>query len=600
MGTTKPKVTNEAAALMHDSLPPHFQDAESLEVHLAESFGDADNASRGERFAAFAIKLVSVHRLAERFGEPSLSKNKTHDRGVDFSARSGEGELIGQSKLHVRTKAQLDSILSHFDAVERKKTSGDGSLFGEGEPPHFCIVTASKLSGVVDSYTRSSLSSRGFYNTLLAERRLTIIDLPEVLSLLSGTYKKAFFLPTKLEISSANGWASQGPVHLGFISGEHLVALYRQHGDSLFFENIRDFLGIYGGRVSDADGPGVNQEIIETVKTEPERMAERNNGVTFRVTKVDKDEGGTMHATEGAIVNGCQTTMCLVTAAEEGADLASCLVPAKIVETPDAWAVAKAANYQNRVNRIDLEIEKYLRPQVARRAAARSGVAVDRPEGKSAMDVLEVVSDVRVQYQLAKSIFLGIFSQSPSNLFRDNYTKIMQDVLEALFARPEAEGEDAFAAILEMAAASTEANDAVAAKVADGAGAPYFKRLSASEGYKYRALLALLSFSGVCGVNVAQRESAPAAEAERIVKFLGECRRIASAESDRLRTLYFMSYNVVADTVLDEAWKREGDENLILQRMHTAVRSQPFEKLYMKLRMKVEEASVLAELNPVS
>ena len=37
-------------------------------------------------------------------------------------------------------------------------------------------------------------------------------------------------------------------------------------------------------------------------------------------------------------------------------------VPVKIVTTEDAWQVARAANYQNVVRQIDLDLARYLRP----------------------------------------------------------------------------------------------------------------------------------------------------------------------------------------------------------------------------------------------
>jgi hypothetical protein len=49
-----------------------------------------------------------------------------------------------------------------------------------------------------------------------------------------------------------------------------------------------------------------------------------------------------------AIVNGCQTTMCLVQCAPVSRE---CFVQVKVVATKDAWDIAKAANYQNPVTR---------------------------------------------------------------------------------------------------------------------------------------------------------------------------------------------------------------------------------------------------------
>lgn len=57
--------------------------------------------------------------------------------------------------------------------------------------------------------------------------------------------------------------------------------LFRKHGTSLFFENIRDFLGV-------EDNNGVNSEIMDTLSEEPEMMLNRNNGLTLKAKKVEE------------------------------------------------------------------------------------------------------------------------------------------------------------------------------------------------------------------------------------------------------------------------------------------------------------------------
>jgi hypothetical protein len=86
------------------------------------------------------------------------------------------------------------------------------------------------------------------------------------------------------------------------------VSLYERHGDGLFFENIRDFLGT--GTTSSRDT--VNSKIIETIIEAPAKMLERNNGITMRAHSVRQLDDKTIEIDGAAIVNGCQTTMCLV------------------------------------------------------------------------------------------------------------------------------------------------------------------------------------------------------------------------------------------------------------------------------------------------
>ena len=62
------------------------------------------------------------------------------------------------------------------------------------------------------------------------------------------------------------------------LNGQSLIELVNEYGDGLFFENIRDWLG--GG--GEGDQLSVNNSIAETIRSEPSRMLERNNGITVR------------------------------------------------------------------------------------------------------------------------------------------------------------------------------------------------------------------------------------------------------------------------------------------------------------------------------
>src|SRR5690606_12493335 len=126
------------------------------------------------------------------------------------------------------------------------------------------------------AYKSSHLASKDYYNTLVSQGRLIRIDGPRILALLQRMYRKAHLLPTNVEVTATNGWISVGSVHLGTIRGSELLGLYEKHGDSLFFENIRDFLGATSGKKHVGDRETVNDEIIRTIKNEPDKMLERN------------------------------------------------------------------------------------------------------------------------------------------------------------------------------------------------------------------------------------------------------------------------------------------------------------------------------------
>ena len=202
--------------------------------------------------------------------------------------------------------------------------------------------------------------------------------------------------------------------------------LYDKHGDALFFENIRDFLGTTSGKVVTTRST-VNQEIINTIKNEPGKMLARNNGLTFRASEVTIKADGSAELSMAAIVNGCQTTMCLVHCAPVSDQ---CLVQVKVVKTTDAWDIAKAANYQNQVTRVDLDLARYLRPQLVRRIAVTLGYAVEADTSVSASSVLNTIYRTKVDYDELKVLVLGLFSRKPNNLFEGNYAELRGDILE--------------------------------------------------------------------------------------------------------------------------------------------------------------------------
>src|ERR1019366_162062 len=155
-----------------------------------------------------------------------------------------------------------------------------------------------------------------------------------------------------------------------------------------------------------------------------------NNGLTFRATKVALKADGAAELSMAAIVNGCQTTMCLVHCAPVSAD---CLVQVKVVKTPDAWDIAKAANYQNPVTRVDLDLARYLRPQLVRRVALTLGYAIETDTSVSASSVLNTIYRTKVDYDELKVLVLGLFSRKPNNLFDGNYAELRGDILEKLY-----------------------------------------------------------------------------------------------------------------------------------------------------------------------
>ena len=307
-------------------LPYFLQSFENLMAHLEEQFGDLGSNERGDTFLNLAEKLVPLLDEFSEFAAPIPNTKKSHDQGVDLlTSEPVHGKILCvQSKYKIRDKAAFDGVISKFrdfeSSLRPRKLQPDLFLPHESETeeapvPAFAVVTSSKLDNIVRLYEKSSLTSKSYYTTLVGEKRLTLLDGPKILLILQQLYRKAHLIPTDVVLNSADGWFSTGNVHIGAMRGSDLTRLYREHGESLFFENIRDFLGKTSGRVVQ-NRSTVNQEILRTIRYEPDRMLARNNGITFRATDAKPEGSDGLRLGRAAIVNGCQTTMCLVVRAQ--------------------------------------------------------------------------------------------------------------------------------------------------------------------------------------------------------------------------------------------------------------------------------------------
>ncbi|MCB9568631.1 MAG: AIPR family protein [Myxococcales bacterium] len=158
----------------------------------------------------------------------------------------------------------------------------------------------------------------------------------------------------------------------------------------------------------------MNDAISETLQRCPEKMLGRNNGITFRADEVLRVNDDTLRLRGGSIVNGCQTTMCVVQAGDVAEQA---MIAVKIVVGEDSWDVAKSANYQNQVSRIDPELARFLRPQVVRKITLDLGYGVPSPREANIASVLDEIHQTKISYDALKLLYIGLFSRYPSNIF---------------------------------------------------------------------------------------------------------------------------------------------------------------------------------------
>lgn len=131
--------------------------------------------------------------------------------------------------------------------------------------------------------------------------------------------------------------------YLGFLPATELLKLVCDDDDSiiksLFYENIRDFLGFNA----------INQEIADTLDGNSDRFILMNNGVTM-ITRILNTTGDKFVIGDFQIVNGCQTTHVLH-AQTEKLD-ATVRVPFRLIHTQDEnviEGIIRATNRQTEV-----------------------------------------------------------------------------------------------------------------------------------------------------------------------------------------------------------------------------------------------------------
>lgn len=164
--------------------------------------------------------------------------------------------------------------------------------------------------------------------------------------------------PIKADLILSNWGKVEEPYFAiyGTINGSDIANIWSENRGRLFSENIRDFIGF----------SEVNEDIIETIKSEPENFYFYNNGITALCQSISKKplggsdrNSGIFVAEDFKIVNGAQSVGTLGNAFEK--------FPEKIAETkifikvislegcPDGFglSVTKKTNTQNKIDKRD-------------------------------------------------------------------------------------------------------------------------------------------------------------------------------------------------------------------------------------------------------
>jgi hypothetical protein len=572
------------------NLPLFLRSPEAFSEHLSEQLAEQGNVEKGDSFLAFACKVLPLCEFWKDCSDPIPNEKKSHDKGVDFEARLGSAPIAGQSKFKIRDVAALDSVISKFADYDKGITRSTGpaqaSLFAtEGTAParvSFVVVTSSNLEVIRRRYEESSLPSLSFYRQLLGEGRLHVVDGPQLLNILQSLYRQSYLIAPEIELNLVSEAIQVGDVYVSVVTAATLRSLYEKYGSSLFFENIRDFLGISGmGDEKDSD---VNHAIAETLRYSPEKMLARNNGITFRADQVDQIGPKRVRLHRGSIVNGCQTTMCAVStngAAERA------MIATKIVVGDDSWEVTKSANYQNRVTRIDLEVARFLRPQLVRKIATDLGYGMSATKEPSISNVLDDIHLTKISYEAVKLLYLGLFSDHPSNLFEGHYEAVRLNALNAIDAL--GKHEHTMRVLFQLWIQSGRARDALRGRYSKGGGdriLEVFNRFFDQSRLKYQCLLAILTACGCVDDDLMRK--APEAEQtrDRVLHFISRLEIVLVQRPDYYDRVFRHAFTTVTDRILSS----KDDVRELMQSMFRDVVSasgSQFENLCLMLKTRM-------------
>ncbi len=604
-------------------LPEFLRTADEFLEHLEKQFEGDDNTSKGSSFLDFACRLLPLCEFWSTFDNPKQSEKKTHDKGIDFHADSEDGRsrFCGQSKYKIKETSDFDTILSKFKHYEEtfwqrpgqqslipgivettriskpsKKSKRNDEQVDDSSSItqlRFIIVTASNLSRIRSMYAASKMGARDYHQKLVEEARLEIVDANELLPLLQSLWRKSFVIAPEIELELQYLPIKHENTYLSVISARTLRELYKKHGSSLFFENIRDFLGV--GMKGERDlNNDVNGDIVRTLTETPERMLGRNNGITLKADAVVAETDTRLRLSNCSIVNGCQTTMCIVHAGPKGD---SAMIVVKIVLGQDSWDVARAANYQNRVTRIELELAQFLRPQLVRKAATELSYAIPTvSEENTVSNVLDAVYKQKLSYDSLRYLYIGLFSRVVSNLITADYSALRLEILQKFYA--DEKNERLMRVLFLLLKRSDDAANLAKERYSNEQYASIFRRFFGENKLQYRCVLAILAACGC--VDTALEKPTDDAEAYQLMSvFVDKLEMVLECHIDYFNKVFSWAFATLANHIVDAI--PGSDQGKVAQAMHSEVVSATgtaFRNLFIKLRFNMVNDDYLKEHTP--
>ncbi len=560
---------------MNTNFPPILSSYGAFRQHVEGQLKGLQGHGKGDPWQEFTKRLIAVTPFGNRFGPPRDNPKKTRDKGWDISARDEDAKdtLYIQAKYSVNDVNELDGVISSWVPLAG---IDEGQLplenfRGDNAKICFALVTMSDLhSNIVPRYRESRRPPAIYFNMWLDEERVCIIDGPMIFDIFRDHYAKTFAEPQTQILHFASKHVHFDGVWLGVLAASELRGIYETARDSIFFENIRDFIG-----VSD-----VNQEIVRTIQETPARFLEMNNGIVFSTSHVTELDEQTLKIDRASIVNGCQTTLALVNTKTHQ----ETYVQVKVVQIgrlEESWRVTKAANFQNEVKRIDLELAMYIRPQVARRQGYLAGVPV---RGDNVLDLLDVFNRQPITWRNIRILFIGLFSKEPGNMF-DVRWDLVNDRLLANYFQDEAHIQRVFNVVFDLHLAAERAVTWTSEAFAeDPETVNLFSRLLGDTRAPYKQYLIILALCSLTQMDIAERLDILDAEIKRMDILLTKFQEALDAKPKLVDEAFLIAFEKAAGDALEDV--RTTDIEEVRRKMYNRITKQAkFTNLYRQVKL---------------
>ncbi|MBX2896801.1 MAG: AIPR family protein [Cyclobacteriaceae bacterium] len=346
-----------------------FKDKIDLSDLVKVSDDDKQKNFLSRALAAYSLTIVAGTSILDA---AIAVTDGFEDNGIDaiFLDRQSRNLWLVQSKFIENGAGGIDNgDVEKFTKGVKKLIDADFSRFNEKvkskqEEIIEALYDASVKIQIIIAYTGKALSShnKASINDLVIEHN----DTEEILFFNDFNIDKAYkgletgvgFAPINEDILISNWGHIEEPLksYYGQINGTDLGILWEKYGRKLFTENIRNFLGM----------SSVNDEIVKTIKTEPDNFTYFNNGITILCNSIKKKPIGGSDKTIGAftcngisVVNGAQTLGSIGSlSATNPNELGKIKVLVKFISLEDSPAgfgqrITIATNTQNKVEKKD-------------------------------------------------------------------------------------------------------------------------------------------------------------------------------------------------------------------------------------------------------